>query len=350
MSEFLRLLDLHGCKIVTGALLPPGASLQMHLSTLATLLEDIPPKTRAMETSKVVCRKVIANREKKKGRLKLRQLLRPRVMMMLILLLYRTRQTSRGPLLALVKGNEEPVVGGEKGNGDNDPNIVVVGHGDTADGLFRLHTQPSPRNRSGSRIEFAKKPMRDKVHLDAEETQQQANTLFRYEALTEEHADLVHAHKSCKDVKVHYKECKKELAKERLKELEEEKKEADQLSTEQTDRIKQLEEALKQFEDDAHKLRLDRERYIVECGEIFSLVVGKGFIDGLSVGRKEEDIQAILKDIPIVDPTSSETFMEEYKKLFDKRYPYVDKVARAYLLNPTGLQNVMPDGTGPTPG
>ncbi|GJS00616.1 hypothetical protein Tco_0317124 [Tanacetum coccineum] len=85
-------------------------------------------------------------------------------------------------------------------------------------------------------------------------------------------------------------------------------------------------------------------------GEVFSLTVGKGFIDGLFVGQKDEDIQTILKATPGVDPTSSDTFMEEYNKLFDQRYPYVDKVARAYLLDPTGLQNVMPDGTGPTPG
>ncbi|GKB76617.1 hypothetical protein Tco_0943512, partial [Tanacetum coccineum] len=85
-------------------------------------------------------------------------------------------------------------------------------------------------------------------------------------------------------------------------------------------------------------------------GEVFSLAVGKSFIDGLSVGRKDKDVQAILRATPGVDPTSSDTFMEKYNKLFDKRYPYVDKVAHAYLLDPTGLQNVMPDGTGPTPG
>ncbi|GJT84016.1 hypothetical protein Tco_1058358 [Tanacetum coccineum] len=72
-------------------------------------------------------------------------------------------------------------------------------------------------------------------------------------------------------------------------------------------------------------------------GEVFSLTVGKGFIDGLFVGQKDEDIQTILKATPGVDPTSSDTFMGEYNKLFDKGYPYVDKVARAYLLDPTSL-------------
>ncbi|GJT56485.1 hypothetical protein Tco_0991539 [Tanacetum coccineum] len=68
-----------------------------------------------------------------------------------------------------------------------------------------------------------------------------------------------------------------------------------------------------------------------------------------SIGRNEANIQVILKATPSVDPASSNTFMEMYEKLFDKRYPYVDKVARMYLLDPSGLQNVMPDETGPTP-
>ncbi|GJV99977.1 hypothetical protein Tco_1555229 [Tanacetum coccineum] len=242
--------------------------------------------------------------------------------------------------------------------------------------------------------------------------QQQANVLLRFESLMEEHADLVYAHESCNDVKIRYKECKRELAKaqsaydekvlacdqlsknydgalirekslqERVEELEEEKREAEQLTSEQADRIKHLEEALKQSEVEAQQLRFDKEKYAVEAGqgemvrrriinqylptfvrrlhqsveykrslgEAFSLAVGKGFIDGISIGRKEEDIRAILKATPSVDPSSSDTFMETYEKLFDKRYPYVDKVARMYLLDPSGLQNIMPDETGPTPG
>ncbi|GKE76790.1 hypothetical protein Tco_1542910, partial [Tanacetum coccineum] len=66
MAEFLRLPNLHGSKIVAGALLLPSESLETHLSTPATRLEDISPITGAMETAEVVCRKVIADMEKKK--------------------------------------------------------------------------------------------------------------------------------------------------------------------------------------------------------------------------------------------------------------------------------------------
>ncbi|GKE10053.1 hypothetical protein Tco_1413604 [Tanacetum coccineum] len=52
----------------------------------------------------------------------------------------------------------------------------------------------------------------------------------------------------------------------RLEELEEEKKEADQLNSSQADRIKQLEEAFKQSKAGAHQLRIKKERYAVEAG------------------------------------------------------------------------------------
>nr|GFA39504.1 hypothetical protein [Tanacetum cinerariifolium] len=89
--------------------------------------------------------------------------------------------------------------------------------------------------------------------------------------------------------------------------------------------------------------------YKRSLGEAFSLV-GKGFIDGISIRRKDEDIQSILTITPNMVHASSSTFMGVYEKLFDKRYPYVNKVSHAYLLDPTCLQNVMSDETGLTLG
>ncbi|GJZ78084.1 hypothetical protein Tco_0642756 [Tanacetum coccineum] len=217
--------------------------------------------------------------------------------------------------------------------------------------------------------------------LLCQSAQQQANTLLRFEALTEEHVNLVYAHESCKDVKSRYKEFKKELAsvqtaydektsaydqlsknydgaltrekslQERVEELEKEKKNGEQLSTKQAERIENIKEALRQSEADAHQLRLDREKAMSTSGRwAFSLAIGKGFIDGVSIGYTDPDIQAILKATPIVNPTFSDIFMNRYEKLFDKRYPYVNKVDRMYLLDPSGLQNIMLDETGPTPG
>ncbi|GJZ62037.1 hypothetical protein Tco_0618174 [Tanacetum coccineum] len=100
--------------------------------------------------------------------------------------------------------------------------------------------------------------------------QQQANVLLRFEALKEQHADLVYTHESCTNVKACFKECRRELATVRLEELEEEKKEADNLNSSQADRIKQLEETLKQAKADAEQLRSEKVHYVVEArkGEI----------------------------------------------------------------------------------
>nr|GEY74490.1 hypothetical protein [Tanacetum cinerariifolium] len=149
------------------------------------------------------------------------------------------------------------------------------------------------------------------------------------------HIDLIYAYESCKDVKAQYKECKKELAK---------------AQSAYDEKVSAYDQLSKNYDD-----ALTHEKSLVlntrgPCERFFSLAVGKGFIDEISIGRKEPDIKAILKATPNVDPASSSTFMETYEKLFDKRYTYVDKVARMYLLDLSELQNIMPDETGPTPG
>ncbi|GJR72360.1 hypothetical protein Tco_0084725 [Tanacetum coccineum] len=329
------------------------------------------------------------------------------------------------PLEALA--NEEHVspplsVGGQ---GNVDASYAIEGHGDNEGGLSGLQTRPNLTHHSGRRLDTVEEPAPENIMPDAEASysagrfgnlpftpqwgltdssrmdnsrecrdmmaklftpadeeffnEDQANTLLRFEALKEQHADLAYAHESCKYVKARYKECKKELVvvqsaydgkvsafdqlsknydgaltrekglQDRLEELEEEKKEADQLNSSQADRIKHLEEALKQSEADAHQLRTEKERYAVEAGRGEMPCYRKG-TDGISIGREDADVQAILKATPNVDPASSDTFMDAYEKLFDRRYPYVDKVARMYLLDPSGLQNIMPEETGPTPG
>nr|GEU83496.1 hypothetical protein [Tanacetum cinerariifolium] len=122
----------------------------------------------------------------------------------------------------------------------------------------------------------------------------------------------------------------------RLEELEEEKKEAEILNSSHTDRIRQLEEALKQAEADAEQLRAEKVHFSVEAGK------------GEIVRQKIVNLYLPTFATPNIDPTSSKTFLTAYEKLFDQRYPYLDKVARMYLLDPTELQNIMLDETGHT--
>nr|GEY79351.1 reverse transcriptase domain-containing protein [Tanacetum cinerariifolium] len=138
-----------------------------------------------------------------------------------------------------------------------------------------------------------------------------------------------------------------------LEELEEEKRESDQLNAKHLDpgrgemvRQRIINQYLPTF---VRRLHQSAE-YKRSLERAFGLSIGKGFIDGISIGHTNADIQAILKATPKVDPTSSDVFISEYENLFNQRYLYVDKVARMYLFDPSGLQNIMPDETGPTPG
>ncbi|GJW97259.1 hypothetical protein Tco_0179067 [Tanacetum coccineum] len=208
--------------------------------------------------------------------------------------------------------------------------------------------------------------------LRCQSSQQQAHMLLRFERLYDE-SDKVQ--ESCELAQSKYASCKKKLAdlqvafdakasdygqlphdyedalrreealKVKFAELEAGKKSSDELVISQAEHIKSLEGALKESKAGVEQLRSDREKFDVAAGQ-----VGKGFIDGISLGRTKADVDVLLKASPGVNPASSDLFMDEYLKLFEMHYPYVDKVIRAYFLDPSELQNVMPDMTGPTPG
>ncbi|GJR16182.1 hypothetical protein Tco_0798834 [Tanacetum coccineum] len=406
MAEFLRLPNFKGCKVVAWTLLPPSTAWVTHLAPPAErekkrkVEEKIAAKAPAINTQAEATVNKAAGQEGPRKKRQVRS--GPPVPSDSEHVSSPTPLNQAKPLEALA--NEEhvspPLLVG-RGLGNVDASYVIEGYGDDEGGLSRLQIRPSPAHPFGRCLDTLEEPAHKNIMPDAEASysaghfgnlpftpqwgltdssrmdnscecremmanlftladeeflnEGQANTLLRFEALKEQHADLAYAHESCKDVKVRYKECKKELVADRTEELEEEKKEADQLNSSQADQIKQLEEALKQSKADAHQLRVDKERYAVEAGRgemvrFLSLAVGKGFIDGISIGREDANIQAILKATPNVDPASSDTFMGAYEKLFDRRYPYIDKVACMYLLEPSGLQNIMPDETGPTPG
>ncbi|GKC12623.1 hypothetical protein Tco_1009405 [Tanacetum coccineum] len=341
----MRLPNFKCCKVDAGTLLPAGTARVTHLAPPVERLEDIPSKTGDMMVAEIPCRKVLDDKEKKKRKAKEKI----------------TTQALAAP-----------------------PNSEHV-------------SSPTPLNQA--------KPLEALANEEHVSLPLSVGRMDTLRDQTDEHVDALISWKSlllkilCRMRKPVSSSVffafiflspvivpdgaltREKGLQDRLEKLEEEKKEADQLNSTQADRIKQLEEALKQSEADAHQLRVEKERYAVEAGrgkmvrqriinqylptfvhqlhqsaeykrslgEVFSLAVGKGFMDGISIGREDADIQAILKATPNVDPASSDTFMDAYEKLFDWRYPYVDKVARMYLLDPSGLQNIMSDETGPTP-
>ncbi|GKB38305.1 retrovirus-related pol polyprotein from transposon TNT 1-94 [Tanacetum coccineum] len=304
MAEFLRLPNSKGCKVSVGALLSPGAARVTHLASPAERLEDVPSKTGDMMMAEISCRKVLDDKENKKRKAV-------------------EKAAAKGG-----QGNVDASFALE-GHGDNEGGLSglqtrpspahhsgrhldtveepayenVVSEVETSYSTGRFGNLPfTPQwgltdssRMDNSRVcrdmmlnlftpadeEFFNEGVRDESAIKrswkllCQSVQQQANTLLRFEALKEQHTDLVYAHESCKDVKAPYKECKKELAavqsaydekvsaydqlsknydgaltrekslQDRLEELEEEKKEADQLNSSRTNQIKQLEEALK---------------------------------------------------------------------------------------------------------
>nr|GEU42395.1 hypothetical protein [Tanacetum cinerariifolium] len=365
MTEFLRLLNFYGCKVATGDLLPPGLAWVTHLANPVKLLKDLPLKTSDMVTAEIPCWKVLDDKEKKKRKVEVKaaanapdadiqfektpvrldsehvsspvplnhakpleslaneEYVSPNVSVSRMGAL--RNQTDENATPSPIVNADKLVTGGEGTQENVDATFANEGHGDNEGGFSGLRTQHSPVHHLGN------------VHSNFLQ-----NPLFCTYCPNGDHANLIYTHESCKDVKASYKECKKELTS--LQSAFEEKVTTyDRLSKDyDADRNKQVEAELKQSKINAHQLRVDRERYSVECrnGEMVRRKIINEYLPTF----------AILTATPNVDPASPNIFMETYEKLFDKRYSYVDKVARVYLLDPNSLRNVMPDETGTTPG
>ncbi|GJR36211.1 hypothetical protein Tco_1211895 [Tanacetum coccineum] len=123
---------------------------------------------------------------------------------------------------------DELVLGEEKSQENVDVAFVNEGHNDkivpdAEANSCRMDNSRSCRDMMSNLFtptdtEFFNEGVRDESAIKrswkllCQSAQQQASALLRFEALTEEHANLVYARESCKDMKVRYKESKKELA------------------------------------------------------------------------------------------------------------------------------------------
>ncbi|GJW91921.1 hypothetical protein Tco_0169474 [Tanacetum coccineum] len=221
-----------GCKVAACALLPPGTARVTHLASLTKRLEDLPLKTIDMVTAEIPCRKaerVAGNKDtgkegaSKKRRVRIVTLVQPdseHVSSPIPLNHAKPLETLANEEHVSPTTSAEFVTGGEGVQENDDATFANEGHGDNEGGLSGLQTQPSPINHLGRHPKSV--------------------TPLGVSALTEEHADLVYDHESCKDMKTRDKECNKELVKaqsaydekDRLEELEDEKKETDQLDRE----------------------------------------------------------------------------------------------------------------------
>nr|GEV83553.1 hypothetical protein [Tanacetum cinerariifolium] len=318
MAKFLRLPNFKGCKVSAETLLPPGTTRVTHLAPLTGRLEDILPKTGDMIVAEMPCRKVLDDKEKKKRKAE-------------------EKAAARDPLA----------------NGNADASHAIEGHGNNEGGLSGIQTRPSPGHHSGRRLDTLEEPVPTNIVPDLEASysvsrfgnlpftpqrgltkssrmdnsrechdimanlftpadeefflegvqdesairrswkllcqsaQQQGNTLLRFEELAVVQSAYNEKVSAFDQLSKNYDGAllQEKGFQDRLEELEEEKRE----STE----------------------------YKRSLGEVFSLAIGKGFMDGISIGREDADVRAILQATPNVDPASSNIFMDAYEKLFD---------------------------------
>nr|GEU96576.1 hypothetical protein [Tanacetum cinerariifolium] len=335
MVELLRLPNFKGCKVAAGTLLPPGAARVTHLAPHAARLEDIPPKTGDMIVAEISCWKIVDDKEKKKRKVE-------------------EEVATKAPAVNVqAEAAVDKLVGreGPRGKGNADASYVLEGHGDNEGGLSGLHIRPSPIHPSGLRRDILEEPAPENVVPDAKASY--FSRLFGNLPFTPQwgltNSSRMDNSRECQAMMANlFTPADEEFFNDGVRDesaIRRSWKLLCQSAQQQANILLRFEALKKHHADLAYSAEYKR-----SLGKVFTLAVGKGFIDGISIGRKEEDIQAILKATPNVDPTSSETFLTAYENLFYQRYPYVDKVARMYLLDPTELQNIMPDETGPTLG
>ncbi|GJZ96748.1 hypothetical protein Tco_0669082 [Tanacetum coccineum] len=70
--------------------------------------------------------------------------------------------------------------------------------------------------------------------------------------------------------------------------------------------------------------------------------------EGVKAACSEEEAEAFLATAADYDPACKTTFMSEFDSLFNKSYPYVEKLVESFRLPLGDLQNMWPEGIGPT--
>ncbi|GJR58415.1 hypothetical protein Tco_1500577 [Tanacetum coccineum] len=214
----------------------------------------------------------------------------------------------------------------------------------------------------------------------------QIDMLQQYEALNEDYGELFESHWSCRDV--HLGCVGKEAGlTEKLTAVEKARDDLLDKNRERDECIKQLEVDLASktssftkaegvvgtLQGDLERLTLDlsyaeivRHNYVHQLlptvvqrllsnGEykksltdVFNLAIAAGLLEGVKATCSEEEAQAFLATAVDYDPACKETFMSEFDSLFDKSYPYVEKLVESFRLPLGDLQNLWPEGTGPT--
>ncbi|GJV00145.1 hypothetical protein Tco_1329415 [Tanacetum coccineum] len=88
---------------------------------------------------------------------------------------------------------------------------------------------------------------------------------------------------------------------------------------------------------------LQSHEYKHSLSKPFNLAIQAGWGKGLSEERSEEDLLELMCRMENFDAYDDKKMCVEYDKLFEKRYPYVEKVSRGFRHSVSDLLKVYPD-------
>nr|GEX11049.1 hypothetical protein [Tanacetum cinerariifolium] len=88
---------------------------------------------------------------------------------------------------------------------------------------------------------------------------------------------------------------------------------------------------------------LPSHEYKKSLSEPFNMAIQAGWGKGLSKRHTNEEIIAVLRTVEGFDPYSDKKLYPMYNKLFEKEYPYIEKIASDYHHSVADLLMVHPD-------
>ncbi|GJW79433.1 hypothetical protein Tco_0143408 [Tanacetum coccineum] len=222
-----------------------------------------------------------------------------------------------------------------------------------------------------------------KHHLDNVEDTTEIDILRRYEALNEDYGELYESHRSCQALQQVHLGCigKEADLTEKLAAMEKERDDLLDKDREREEHIKQLEadlasktSSLPEAEGAVSTLKGDLERLTVDLShaeivrhnyvrqllptvfqrllssdeykksmsDVFNLAIATGWSKDVKAACSKEEAEAFLATSADYDPACKTTFMSEFDSLFNKSYPYVEKLAESFRLPLGDLQNMCP--------
>nr|GEU96764.1 hypothetical protein [Tanacetum cinerariifolium] len=180
----------------------------------------------------------------------------------------------------------------------------------------------------------------------------QADMLERYKNLQTDYNSLAKAHADCEDTVRQLIEAREASQQSSRLYLEMSERELSQVNKLQALKIKELEytlarkdSALVYAERINDERAQEKERLIAQLSKQRwkNLIVFVGWRKGLDEERSEEDLLALMSRMEGFDVYADKKMRVEYDKLFEKKYPYVEKISRGFCHSVSDLLKVYLD-------